>query len=45
MLDFDDRKEAERILQKGRRCFKGRLFALEKWGPEVGCLKTGCVTK
>ena len=45
LLDFDDRKEAERVLQQGIRRFKGRLLALEKWGLEVGCLKTGCVTK
>ena len=33
------------IKKKWRGCFKGRLFALEKWGPEVGCLKASCVTK
>ena len=45
LLDFEDRKEAERVLQRGRRGFEGRLLALEKWGPEVGCLKASRVMK
>ena len=45
LLDFEDRKEAERVLQRGRREFEGRLFALEKWGLKVGCLKASKVMK
>ena len=45
LLDFEDRNEAERVLQRECHGFEGRLFALEKWGPEVGCLKAGRVMK
>ena len=45
LLDFQDRKEVERVLQRRHQRFKGRLFTLEKWGPEAGCLKAGSVTK
>ena len=44
-MDFKDGKEAEKVLQRGHRGFEGRLFALEKWGLKVECLKVGRVMK
>lgn len=32
-------EEAKKVLEVGRRCFKGGMLSLEWWSPDVGCVK------
>ena len=37
-LEFDSPEEAKRVLESGRRSFKGGVLQLERWSPESGCI-------
>ncbi|RVW37272.1 hypothetical protein CK203_088147 [Vitis vinifera] len=39
LFDFELPDEAERVLARGLRIFKENVLVLERWNPEVGCLR------
>ena len=39
LFDFDESSEAERVLIREARRFKENFLHLERWYPEVGCLR------
>lgn len=39
LLEFEDTKEAERVLKRGVCCFEDKVLHLERWGPKVGCFQ------
>ena len=38
LLEFEDGREAKRVLNRGMHRFKDKLLHLESWSEEVGCL-------
>ncbi|RVW65755.1 LINE-1 retrotransposable element ORF2 protein [Vitis vinifera] len=45
LFDFEIPDEAERVLARGMRIFKENVLVLERWNPEVGCLRKEPTTK
>ena len=45
LFDFELPDEAERVLARGLRIFKENVLVLERWNPEVGCLRKEPTTK
>ena len=41
LFEFQNKCEANSVLLRGSRRIKDRKFLLQKWGPEVGCLRNG----
>ena len=39
-LEFESPEEAERVLESGRRYFRGRELQLERWNPYAGCIRS-----
>ena len=39
LLEFDSPEKAKRVLESGRRSFKGGDLQLEWWSPESGCIR------
>ena len=41
LIEFKVAEEGEKVIRMGIRRFKDKTFHLERWGPEVGCLRLG----
>ena len=45
LFDFENAKDAKRVLCLGCCFFKGKSLKLDWWSPEVGCFKEGASAK
>ena len=37
LIEFENKKEADKVLLRGFRCFKDSILHLERWDPKVDC--------